>query len=215
MAARRCSQPGTRRSPSGGAGAISVIGCGRSCSCRVDAARLGVYLAYTRASGPDGRAQVGPIGGVGSGRHGHGLGPDRAPRHPGRRLRRPGVRRDADDVAGPAAHRSARSLERRRGWSPTQVSDTTLVALYLIPFSGIAFTWFLAALATADRTARGPVLRDGLPRQRTAVRRDAVRVGRRRQRGRRGRPLRRPGRPAPSPSCSERRWRRPCSTGSR
>jgi hypothetical protein len=30
--------------------------------------------------------------------------------------------------------------------SGAQVSDTTLVALYLIPFSGIAFTWFLAAL---------------------------------------------------------------------
>jgi len=32
------------------------------------------------------------------------------------------------------------------GGSPSQVSDTTLVALYLIPFSGIAFSWFLAAL---------------------------------------------------------------------
>jgi len=30
--------------------------------------------------------------------------------------------------------------------SPSQVSDATLVALYLIPFSGIAFSWFLAAL---------------------------------------------------------------------
>jgi hypothetical protein len=30
--------------------------------------------------------------------------------------------------------------------SGVQVGDATLVALYLIPFSGIAFTWFLAAL---------------------------------------------------------------------
>ena len=30
--------------------------------------------------------------------------------------------------------------------STAQVGDATLVALYLIPFSGIAFTWFLAAL---------------------------------------------------------------------
>jgi hypothetical protein len=30
--------------------------------------------------------------------------------------------------------------------SSVQVSDTTLIALYLIPFAGIAFTWFLAAL---------------------------------------------------------------------
>ena len=30
--------------------------------------------------------------------------------------------------------------------SALQVGDATLVALYLIPFSGIAFTWFLAAL---------------------------------------------------------------------
>jgi hypothetical protein len=30
--------------------------------------------------------------------------------------------------------------------SAAQVGDATLVALYLIPFSGIAFTWFLAAL---------------------------------------------------------------------
>ena len=32
------------------------------------------------------------------------------------------------------------------GGSPSQVSNATLVALYLIPFSGIAFSWFLAAL---------------------------------------------------------------------
>ena len=30
--------------------------------------------------------------------------------------------------------------------SAAQVGDATLVAIYLIPFSGIAFTWFLAAL---------------------------------------------------------------------
>ena len=30
--------------------------------------------------------------------------------------------------------------------SGVQVGNATLVALYLIPFSGIAFTWFLAAL---------------------------------------------------------------------
>ena len=30
--------------------------------------------------------------------------------------------------------------------SALQVGDATLVAIYLIPFSGIAFTWFLAAL---------------------------------------------------------------------
>ena len=32
------------------------------------------------------------------------------------------------------------------GGVPPQVSDATLVALYLIPFAGISFTWLLAAL---------------------------------------------------------------------
>ena len=38
------------------------------------------------------------------------------------------------------------SLADRTDDRPVQVGDATLVALYLIPFSGIAFTWFLAAL---------------------------------------------------------------------
>ena len=54
--------------------------------------------------------------------------------------------------------------------------------LYLAPFAGIMFLWFIAVIRDQVGELRGPVLRHGLLRQRRPVRRPAVRRRRRSRR---------------------------------
>ncbi len=127
----------------------------------------------------------------------------------GRQLRRPRGR----DRRAPVR----RSCSRRPGAAAARAiyngDDAELVALfargddlrmvigglYLAPFAGIMFLWFVAVHPRPDRRARGPLLRHRVLRQRHPVRRAAVRRRRDRDRAERGLPL--PG-PAAMPSAA-------------